>query len=115
MGRKLNRWGFSRVRRGPEVGSYYHKFFQRGNYKLARVISCKTLESSSISNTSPPKESSLSLSLHDLPLQCKNNSTNVTSNSLRLRVENELQRKKAIEQPNKKALQFQQHPFFFIP
>lgn len=23
--RKLNRWGFSRVPRGPETGSYYHK------------------------------------------------------------------------------------------
>jgi len=56
----------------------------------------------------------LSLSLHDLPLHCKN-ITNITSNSLQLRVENELQRNKAIEQQNKKALQFQQHPFFLIP
>lgn len=27
--RKLNRWGFTRVSRGPETGAYYHQLFQR--------------------------------------------------------------------------------------
>jgi hypothetical protein len=27
--RKLNRWGFSRVPRGPETGAYFHKLFRR--------------------------------------------------------------------------------------
>lgn len=27
--RKLNRWGFSRVARGPETGAYFHKLFRR--------------------------------------------------------------------------------------
>jgi hypothetical protein len=37
--RKLNRWGFSRVPRGPEAGSYYHKLFQRGNHRLCTQMS----------------------------------------------------------------------------
>ena len=27
--RKLNRWGFTRVPRGPETGAYFHKMFRR--------------------------------------------------------------------------------------
>merc|ERR1719159_734982 len=27
--RKLNRWSFTRITRGPETGAYYHEFFQR--------------------------------------------------------------------------------------
>ena len=27
--RKLSRWSFARVTRGPEIGSYFHKFFQK--------------------------------------------------------------------------------------
>eukprot|EP00579_Thalassiosira_antarctica_P029238 CAMPEP_0202003612 /NCGR_PEP_ID=MMETSP0905-20130828/9147_1 /ASSEMBLY_ACC=CAM_ASM_000554 /TAXON_ID=420261 /ORGANISM="Thalassiosira antarctica, Strain CCMP982" /LENGTH=850 /DNA_ID=CAMNT_0048560781 /DNA_START=93 /DNA_END=2645 /DNA_ORIENTATION=+ len=40
--RKLNRWGFSRVGRGPEMGAYYHKFFQRGNYLLCMQMHCQS-------------------------------------------------------------------------
>lgn len=40
--RKLNRWGFSRVCRGPEMGAYYHKFFQRGNYLLCMQMHCRS-------------------------------------------------------------------------
>jgi len=40
--RKLNRWGFSRVSRGPEMGAYYHKFFQRGNYLLCMQMHCQS-------------------------------------------------------------------------
>jgi len=32
--RKLNRWGFSRIPRGPQTGSYFHKFFQRDKPEL---------------------------------------------------------------------------------
>ena len=32
--RKLNRWGFTRVTRGPEMGSYFHKLFLRDNPEL---------------------------------------------------------------------------------
>jgi hypothetical protein len=32
--RKLNRWGFSRVPRGPETGAYFHKLFRRDKPKL---------------------------------------------------------------------------------
>lgn len=39
--RKLNRWGFTRVTRGPETGAYYHKFFQRGDVRLCMQMSCQ--------------------------------------------------------------------------
>jgi hypothetical protein len=32
--RKLNRWGFSRVPRGPETGAYFHKLFRRDKSTL---------------------------------------------------------------------------------
>eukprot|EP00573_Skeletonema_grethae_P002933 CAMPEP_0201686122 /NCGR_PEP_ID=MMETSP0578-20130828/678_1 /ASSEMBLY_ACC=CAM_ASM_000663 /TAXON_ID=267565 /ORGANISM="Skeletonema grethea, Strain CCMP 1804" /LENGTH=622 /DNA_ID=CAMNT_0048170129 /DNA_START=128 /DNA_END=1996 /DNA_ORIENTATION=- len=48
--RKLNRWGFTRVPRGPEAGSYYHKYFQRGNHHLCMQMHC---QSKPTANTSP--------------------------------------------------------------
>lgn len=39
--RKLNRWNFTRVIRGPEMGSYHHEFFQRGNEALCTQMYCK--------------------------------------------------------------------------
>eukprot|EP00523_Entomoneis_sp_CCMP467_P011250 CAMPEP_0168741060 /NCGR_PEP_ID=MMETSP0724-20121128/12307_1 /TAXON_ID=265536 /ORGANISM="Amphiprora sp., Strain CCMP467" /LENGTH=422 /DNA_ID=CAMNT_0008788529 /DNA_START=9 /DNA_END=1277 /DNA_ORIENTATION=- len=32
--RKLNRWGFTRVPRGPETGAYFHKMFRRDKPEL---------------------------------------------------------------------------------
>jgi len=40
--RKLNRWGFIRVTRGPETGAYYHKLFQRGDFLLCMQMCCQT-------------------------------------------------------------------------
>jgi hypothetical protein len=37
--RKLNRWGFTRVTRGPEMGSYYHKLFLREDPSLCLRMS----------------------------------------------------------------------------
>lgn len=39
--RKLNRWGFARVTRGPERGSYFHKFFLRDQPRLCLQMSCQ--------------------------------------------------------------------------
>uniref|UniRef100_A0A7S1VXF6 HSF-type DNA-binding domain-containing protein n=1 Tax=Grammatophora oceanica TaxID=210454 RepID=A0A7S1VXF6_9STRA len=39
--RKLNRWNFTRVTRGPELGAYYHEFFQRGDEALCTQMYCK--------------------------------------------------------------------------
>jgi len=39
--RKLNRWNFSRVTQGPDLGAYYHEFFQRGNEALCIQMYCK--------------------------------------------------------------------------
>jgi len=50
--RKLNRWGFVRVTRGPETGAYYHQFFQRGNLRLCMQMSCQS--SSSKPGVVPP-------------------------------------------------------------
>jgi len=40
--RKLNRWGFTRVPKGPETGAYYHKYFQRGNHHLCMQMYCQS-------------------------------------------------------------------------
>eukprot|EP00566_Odontella_aurita_P012020 CAMPEP_0113553014 /NCGR_PEP_ID=MMETSP0015_2-20120614/15378_1 /TAXON_ID=2838 /ORGANISM="Odontella" /LENGTH=387 /DNA_ID=CAMNT_0000454037 /DNA_START=98 /DNA_END=1261 /DNA_ORIENTATION=- /assembly_acc=CAM_ASM_000160 len=39
--RKLNRWDFTRVTRGPEIGAYYHKFFREGEPTLCTQMYCK--------------------------------------------------------------------------
>lgn len=39
--RKLNRWNFSRVSSGPEIGAYYHEFFLRDKPHLAAQMWCK--------------------------------------------------------------------------
>ena len=39
--RKLNRWGFDRVSSGPEMGAYYHKFFQRDEPRLCHQMFCE--------------------------------------------------------------------------
>lgn len=39
--RKLNRWNFTRVTRGPELGAYYHEFFQCGKEALCTQMYCK--------------------------------------------------------------------------
>jgi len=38
--RKLSRWGFHRVQRGPEVGVYYHDLFKRDAPRLCLQIRC---------------------------------------------------------------------------
>ena len=44
--RKLNRWGFVRVSRGPESGAYYHPHFRRGEKRLCKDMRCLPLTSS---------------------------------------------------------------------
>jgi HSF-type DNA-binding len=39
--RKLNRWGFIRVTRGPQTGSYFHKLFQRDHPELCLQMRCQ--------------------------------------------------------------------------
>lgn len=38
--RKLLRYGFDRVSRGPETGAYYHRYFQRNDLDLVRKMIC---------------------------------------------------------------------------
>lgn len=38
--RKLSRWQFIRIRRGPSAGGYAHKLFSRGNRPLCRLMKC---------------------------------------------------------------------------
>ncbi|KAL9184807.1 hypothetical protein ACHAXT_002584 [Thalassiosira profunda] len=54
--RKLNRWGFQRVARGPEMGAYYHKFFQRGNYLLCMQMHCQSTNKSASSTAKEGNE-----------------------------------------------------------
>lgn len=39
--RKLSRWNFVRVNRGPLMGAYYHKLFRQDNRALCRLMTCK--------------------------------------------------------------------------
>mmetsp|Transcript_27597 Transcript_27597/g.40752 ORF Transcript_27597/g.40752 Transcript_27597/m.40752 type:complete len:257 (+) Transcript_27597:28-798(+) len=39
--RKLNRWNFKRVAKGPEQGAYHHEFFQRDQESLCIQMYCK--------------------------------------------------------------------------
>lgn len=38
--RKLSRWKFVRVPRGPYIGAYYHKMFRRNHKVLCKLMSC---------------------------------------------------------------------------
>jgi hypothetical protein len=38
--RKLSRWKFTRVSRGPYIGAYYHRRFRANNMKLCETMSC---------------------------------------------------------------------------
>jgi HSF-type DNA-binding len=38
--RKLNRWGFVRVPRGPEIGAYYHPLFRQSEGQLVQQMTC---------------------------------------------------------------------------
>ena len=49
--RKLNRWGFTRISRGPETGAYYHPYFRKGNARLCLQMTCQTLNKSGPSGT----------------------------------------------------------------
>lgn len=39
--RKMSRWSFVRVNRGPLMGAYYHKLFQKEKPALCRLMTCK--------------------------------------------------------------------------
>jgi len=38
--RRLSRWGFRRIRSGPEIGVYHHPLFRRGNYEVCLQMHC---------------------------------------------------------------------------
>mmetsp|Transcript_26426 Transcript_26426/g.47749 ORF Transcript_26426/g.47749 Transcript_26426/m.47749 type:complete len:288 (+) Transcript_26426:117-980(+) len=74
--RKLNRWGFTRVTRGPETGAYYHKYFQRGNTRLCMQMSCQSgkVKASTSGDASVPSQQLLhqqfqQLQMHQFHLQ----------------------------------------------
>jgi HSF-type DNA-binding len=50
--RKLNRWNFTRITRGPETGAYYHEFFERGNLRLCMQMCCQSSKNFPTSSTS---------------------------------------------------------------
>eukprot|EP00980_Cylindrotheca_fusiformis_P030653 scaffold25176_cov191-Cylindrotheca_fusiformis.AAC.3 len=55
--RKLNRWNFTRVSSGPELGAYYHEFFLRDQPHLAAQMFCKNARTK-IAMASPEPEPS---------------------------------------------------------
>ena len=39
--RKLNRWGFKRITKGPNAGAYFHRLFQKDKPKLCLKMVCQ--------------------------------------------------------------------------
>ena len=39
--RKLNRWGFKQISRGPDAGAFYHELFKRDDPELCRGMVCQ--------------------------------------------------------------------------
>jgi len=76
--RKLNRWGFSRVSRGPEMGAYYHKLFQRGNCLLCMQMHCQSNKSIAKDTTTNSPATAASYSPVTSP---KHNDAIITSTS----------------------------------
>lgn len=52
--RKLNRWNFVRITRGPETGAYYNQFFRKGETRLCMQMRCH-------SSQNPPSQGSLGI------------------------------------------------------
>lgn len=53
--RKLNRWGFVRVTRGPETGAYYHPLFRQNEGRLVLQMTCHSSVSQSNNNNASSK------------------------------------------------------------
>lgn len=61
--RKLNRWGFSRVTRGSEAGSYYHPYFQKGNLRRTLLMQCTQRPNSKKKKAQPVQNPTAGLNL----------------------------------------------------
>jgi len=48
--RKLYRWGFRQIVKGPDAGSYFHPLFQRDNRPLCKFLTCNKNEALSGAN-----------------------------------------------------------------
>jgi len=59
--RKLSRWGFKRVQRGPEVGVYYHELFNRDNPNL-----CMHMRSQRGGDAKTPREDTRGLTMRSV-------------------------------------------------
>lgn len=57
--RKLNRWGFSRICKGPENGAYYHKLFKRGDEQLCSQMHCLTMSNDAHAAQRSPRNENL--------------------------------------------------------
>ena len=51
--RKVNRWRFIRVTRGPENGAYYHHLFRRNEPQLALKMTCHNATATNSNNANP--------------------------------------------------------------
>jgi hypothetical protein len=57
--RKLSRWQFKRVARGPYVGAYYHERFRSDNRSLCRAMSCNNSKNIKVDKVESCKEAAL--------------------------------------------------------
>mmetsp|Transcript_11250 Transcript_11250/g.24326 ORF Transcript_11250/g.24326 Transcript_11250/m.24326 type:complete len:561 (-) Transcript_11250:317-1999(-) len=80
--RKLNRWGFTRISRGPETGAYYHPYFRKGNLRMCLQMTCQsaaktptpsgaagTAGAAAATNTAPAPPNAVAISMLSRQLQ----------------------------------------------
>lgn len=93
--RKLNRWGFVRVTRGPETGAYYHPLFRRSEPRLVLQMTCHSalqnnaagkraerasVEGSSVSAATDPEGGMPPMMMYPPPLPAHSNPPHGHSN-----------------------------------
>lgn len=79
--RKLNRWSFVRITRGPETGAYYNNFFQRDNHRLCLQMRCRT---SAAPQTSVGFPGMVSPGAHGYPTELTNTPNETLSTTARV-------------------------------
>jgi hypothetical protein len=94
--RKLSRWKFARVPRGPYLGAYFHKLFRKDHKALCRLMSCNN-EIPSLAVIAQVRQEAMESSKASSP----NPNITVPSMNLSLPQQNALQN---LEEMNKIAL-----------
>ena len=77
--RKLSRWKFVRVPRGPFMGAYYHKLFRKDHKDLCKLMSCNN-DGTNVTALAQARQRAESMQdIREQPLSINNDETNVAA------------------------------------